>query len=341
MTEVVTGEAVILDLQVARFPSRIAAVLLDMLVQVVVLIAITIGALKAAGHADSAAVAGITLSAYVVVVVGYSTAFETLTRGKTLGKMALGLRVVSDDGSPVRFRQALIRALTGAIEIWSLIGAPVGLITSLVSEKGKRLGDMFAGTYVIQERAAHRPMLPPEFAVVPPPLAGWARAAQVSGLNDRDAEAADSYLRRLRQLSPAASAELGLRIATAVAGQVSPPPPPGTPPAAYLAAVLAVRREREHARLGIRPTVPGAAGPAVPPQPVPPQPVQWSPGQPGSTAPGWGQPGSTAPGWALPGEAPPAAGAAPAPAEPGPASPEAAPRAEPGDARPVGFVPPA
>ncbi|HEY1620698.1 MAG TPA: RDD family protein [Streptosporangiaceae bacterium] len=323
MTEVVTGEAVVLDLQVARFPSRIAAVLLDMLVQIVVLIAITIGALKAAGHADGAAVAGITLSAYVVVVVGYSTAFETLTRGKTLGKMALGLRVVSDDGSPVRFRQALIRALTGAIEIWSLIGAPVGLVTSLVSEKGKRLGDMFAGTYVIQERAARRPMLPPELAAVPPPLAGWAQAAQVSGLNDWDAEAADSYLRRLHQLSPAASAELGLRIATTVAGQVSPPPPPGTPPAAYLAAVLAVRRDREHARLGTQPAVTGA-------------------GAPEPAGPGWappGQPGSTAPGWALPGETSP--GVAPVTEPPHPAGPAAGSPTGSGGARPGGFVPPA
>ena len=47
----------------------------------------------------------------VLAIVGYPVIFETATRGRTLGKMALGLRVVSDDGGPERFRQALFRAL--------------------------------------------------------------------------------------------------------------------------------------------------------------------------------------------------------------------------------------
>ena len=47
----------------------------------------------------------------------------------------------------------------------------------MVSAKGKRLGDMFAGTYVIQERAPRRPELPPALATVPPPLLGWAQVA--------------------------------------------------------------------------------------------------------------------------------------------------------------------
>ena len=54
---------------------------------------------------------------------------------------------------------------------------PVALIASMLSAKGKRLGDMFAGTFVIQERCRARPGLPPAFAVVPPPLAGWAQVA--------------------------------------------------------------------------------------------------------------------------------------------------------------------
>ena len=78
--------------------------------------------------------------------------FETATRGRSLGKMALGLRVVSDDGGPERFRQALFRALAGVIEIWMLTGGPA-VICSLLSPKGKRIGDFFAGTVVISERA--------------------------------------------------------------------------------------------------------------------------------------------------------------------------------------------
>jgi len=63
-----------------------------------------------------------------------------------------------------------VRSLAGLIEIYSL--PPVALITSIVSVKGKRLVDMFAGTYVLQERMPARAALPPPFAVVPPPLTG-------------------------------------------------------------------------------------------------------------------------------------------------------------------------
>jgi hypothetical protein len=177
----------------------------------------------------------------------------------------MGLRVVSDDGGPVRFRQALIRALAGIFEIWTIVLSPVALVTSIASARGKRLGDMFAGTYVIHERAPARRSLAPEFAGVPAPLAGWAAQLELSGLPDRDAEAAGSFLRRYGDLHPAARDALGLQLAATVAARVSPPPPPGTPPAAYLAAVLAVRRERDQARYRraqAGPAHPAAAPPA-------------------------------------------------------------------------------
>lgn len=259
MAEVVTGEAVVLDLAVARFPSRILALLLDLLVEIPVLVFVRLVIFeKAAQHLNSAAADAINVIGFAVIVIGYPTAFETFTRGKSLGKMALGIRVVSDDGGPVRFRQALIRALAGAfVEIWppiSVIGGPAGLITSMISAKGKRLGDMFAGTFVIQERVPRRPDLPPAFMAIPPPLTGWAEHAELSRLSDQTAAAASSYLRRFYDLREPARGQLGLQLASAVAAQVSPPPPPGTPPAAYLAAVLAVRRVREMARLRLQPS---------------------------------------------------------------------------------------
>jgi uncharacterized RDD family membrane protein YckC len=316
VTEVVTGEAVVLDVPCAQFPSRLAALLLDMVVQLSLLAVVVVVIVVNSSRLDAAEVAAILVSGYVVIVVGYPTVFETLTRGKTLGKMAVGLRVVSDDGGAVRFRQALVRGLTGAIEIWTIVGAPIGLILSMVSPKGKRLGDMFAGTYVIQERAPRRPDLPPALAVVPPPLLGWAQVAEISRLSDQNAEAASSYLRRLYELRPAARDELGLRIATAVASQVSPPPPPGTPPAAYLAAVLAIRRDREFARLARQQSAtPGAPPPGAWAQPSGgPQPGAWPPPSgPGPAA--WTPP--PGPGPAAPAPAPawpsPPAAAAPHP----------------------------
>lgn len=278
MTGVVTGEAVVLDVQPASYPGLIAGLLIDVAVQVSFLVILLV-VIAMAGHLDFAALRAITLASTVLTLVGYPAIFETLSRGKTLGKLALGLRVVGDDGGPERFRQALVRALVGVVEIWMF--PPIALISSMVSARGKRLGDVFAGTFVIQERVPRGPDLAPDLAVVPPPLAGWARALELSRLSDYTAEAAGSYLRRLHELAPAARDDLGLRLATAVAAQVTPPPPPGTPPVAYLSAVLAVRRQREQARLAAL----GLSSPGRPPPGRPPPgPASTASPQPATTA---------------------------------------------------------
>ena len=288
MAEIVTGEAVALELPAAAFPSRIAALLIDMAAQIVLFLLVFIPVIATtSGNASYAA--AIFVASYVLVFVGYPTAFETLSRGKTLGKLALGLRVVGDDGSPVRFRQAFLRALAGLIEIWTVVLTPVALISSLVSARGKRVGDIFAGTYVISERVPAAGALQPAFAVVPPPLVDWAQSLQVDGLSAQAAEAAASYLRRFGELSPSARETLGLQLASTVAVQVSPPPPAGTPPAAYLSAVLAVRRQKELA--GPVGAQPGLAGWGAPrPQATPfryegPTPLQPAAGHPEQPSP--------------------------------------------------------
>jgi uncharacterized RDD family membrane protein YckC len=316
MTEVVTGEAVVLDVPCARFPSRMIAIIIDMVVQII-LIGIILGVLLGTTHLNAAWLAAVVVVTLILVLVGYPTAFETLSRGRSLGKMALGLRVVGDDGGPVRFRQSLWRSGAALIEIWALTGAPA-LICSLLSVKGKRLGDLFAGTFVIQERLPRRPGLPPALAVVPPPLAGWAQALELSGLSDHSAEQASSYLRRFYELTPTAREEFGQRIAADVAAQVTPPPPPGTPPAAFLAAVLAVRRQRETARLAAihasmagpyaaAPAGPYAAAPGGPNPAGPAGPYAAAPGGPNPAAPAGPHPGSSpAPVPGVPGEPGPA-----------------------------------
>jgi uncharacterized RDD family membrane protein YckC len=315
MSDVVTGEAVALDVPVANFPGRVLALALDLAVQLILLLAIGLAIVMSLGQTNGDYLAAVWIGGYVLIIVGYPTVFETLTRGKTLGKMALGLRVVGDDGSPERFRQALVRSLVGLVEIYTIVLAPVALITSIVSARGKRVGDIFAGTYVLQERMPYRAPLPPVFAVVPPPLAGWAQSLQLSRLSDQTADAAGSYLRRYGELAPRARESVGIQLANAVAAQVSPPPPPGTPAAAYLSAVLAVRRDRDPARAWFPAgTVPPLRQASPPP---PPDRAQPGPSQPG------GQPAPE------PGAVPPAQPARDEPADPSPPQ------------QPPGFAPPA
>jgi uncharacterized RDD family membrane protein YckC len=302
MEDVVTGEAVVIDVPCARFPSRMVAIAIDMVIQLFLfaVLGVIIGATQASGDLDAAAAAAIGLTTTVGILVGYPTTFETLSRGRSLGKLVMGLRVVGDDGGPERFRQALVRGLASVIEIWMLLGAPA-LITSLLSAKGKRLGDLFAGTFVIQERLRTQRWEP---VTMPPALAPWAASLELSGLPDETAAIARSYLGRFWELSRPAREEFGRRIAAEVAARVSPPPPPGTPPAAYLSAVLAERRAREMARMAARagqsgyaqpgfgpgggfPAAgygsPGFGPPAAPSGPAPPTAPPWSAARPAST----------------------------------------------------------
>jgi uncharacterized RDD family membrane protein YckC len=250
VAEVITGEAVVIDVPYARFPSRTLALAIDIVVQLVLLFALSGVAIAAGagGGLDVAAIGAISLSVSVLVIVGYPTIFETLSRGRSLGKLALGLRVVSSDGGPERFRQALMRALLAVLEIWVTFGF-LALVTSLISANGKRLGDIFAGTFVITERLPKRRGSTPPMSALPPALASWAAGLELSGLADATAETARQYLSRYYDFTPAAREEFGQRIAAAVAAQVSPAPPPGTAPPDYLSAVLAERRGREQARM--------------------------------------------------------------------------------------------
>lgn len=279
MEQIVTGEAVVLDLPCARFPARILSRIIDMAVELVTfgVIGLLVGVADANNSLDSATVAALILTGFVLVIVGYPVAFETLSRGRTLGKLALGLRVVADDGGPERFRHALVRALAGAVECWALLGVPA-LITSMISARGKRLGDIFAGTFVLRERAPRAASTTyltvpaggmygpgaapyggpapyggagPGTAMTPidPALRPWAASLDLSALPDPLATSAASYLSRYWQLNSEPRDALGQQLAADVAARVSPPPPPGLAPAAYLHTVLAERRNRALARL--------------------------------------------------------------------------------------------
>ena len=272
---VVTGDAVILDVSIAQLPVRALAVLIDI---VVVFVGYLVGVMLWAitlSQLDDALSAAILIIFTVLTIVGYPVIMEAATRGRSLGKMALGLRVVSDDGSPERFRQALFRGLSGFIEIWMFTGGPA-VICSLLSPKGKRIGDIFAGTVVISERG---PKLTPPPAM-PPTLAWWASSLQLSGLRAEQAELARQFLSRANQLDPRVRDDMAYRILGEVAAQISPPPPPGAPPQYVLAAVLAERHRRELARL--TPAGPPPPHPAPPPtfSPVPQPPIQPPPAPP-------------------------------------------------------------
>ncbi|MEU7211942.1 RDD family protein [Streptomyces sp. NPDC044989] len=272
MSELVTGEAVALELRPARLPSRALAVLLDLVVTVAVYVAVTIALVASTSSLDGAAQTALTIATFVLVLVGGPIAVETLSHGRSLGKMACGLRVVRDDGGPIRFRHALVRGLIGVIEILMTFGV-IACIASLVSARGRRLGDVFAGTLVVRERV---PFASAGFMPPPPPwLAGRFSGLDLSAVPDDLWLAVRQYLTRAGQLDPRVGWAMAERLAADVAARTGAPAPREVPPPAYLAAVLQERQAREARRAFGEASAGGPAAPAAPrvtvsPAPTPP-----------------------------------------------------------------------
>ncbi|MCC3327861.1 RDD family protein [Nocardia abscessus] len=245
MAEFTTGEAVALELPIARIPTRASAFLIDVLAQCTlafVLLFAIVTLLLPAG-VDSAWLDVVMLVTIVTVLVGYPVTCETAWRGRTLGKLMLGLRVVREDGGPIDFRHALTRGLAGAIvDFWMLGGfGAIAVLTSMCSPHARRIGDVLAGTVVVH---AQRPLPPPALAIAPPWLTGWSAQLDLAGLPEDLALAVRQYLTRFRTLTPAAQHHLGTALVSEVCGRLRVAPPTGCPPLQILGAVIAERQRR-------------------------------------------------------------------------------------------------
>ncbi|MFE8016416.1 RDD family protein [Streptomyces antibioticus] len=270
MSELVTGEAVALELRPARLPSRGMATLLDLAVALAAYMVVSLALLAATASLDEAAQMAVSIATFLLVLVGGPIAVETLSHGRSLGKMACGLRVVRDDGGPIRFRHALVRGALGVVEILLTLGV-VACIASLVSARGRRLGDVFAGTLVVRERVpgGRSGFVPPP----PPWLAGRFQGLDLSAVPDGLWLAIRQYLARMNQLDPQIGRAMAERLAGDLAERTGTPVPPGVPAAPYLAAVLQERQVREARRVFAG--APGGA--SVPQSPVPAAPVPAAP----------------------------------------------------------------
>ncbi len=279
---VVTGEAVELEVRAARAGSRMTALLIDLVMifalSVVLFIVVSAVISSLPFEPDNATLQGLTVAGTVLLLVGYPVTCETLFRGRTLGKAALGLRVVRDDGGPVRLRHALTRSLVGVATEWPGVLLPpvtwvAALTTMLTNPRGKRLGDLVAGTMVIHERT------PASWGWVPgmpPRLAQWALTLDLTGVSDDLALAVRHFLARGRELREPARTDLGRALAAELAAVTTPPPPPDVPGWAYLAAVIAERHRRARLRLARARAVSAAIWPDLVPKTAPqpePQPV--------------------------------------------------------------------
>lgn len=143
------------------------------------------------------------------IYVGYFVVFETLWQGQTPGKRFVKIRVICDDGKPIRLQQSTLRSLLRPIDDIFFLG----VFFIVLGKREKRLGDLVAGTLVIQEE---QPVSSSNF-----PVSQEAEAlatqllidADFSGMLPEDFAVIREYLQRRAAMIPAARAELSRQLA--------------------------------------------------------------------------------------------------------------------------------
>ena len=248
----VTPEAVALEFRTANLGSRIFAYLVDMVVVVAGALA-GLFAVTLIGQAGDVVVPDWVALTLVLVLLpawwlGYFIAFETLWRGRTPGKAALGLRVVTKEGAPVRFRHAAIRGLLGLVD-FLIAGGFFAVVFILFTKDNQRLGDLVAGTLVLRERSALAAPAPVTFTP-PPGLDHYTGTLDPGGLTAEEYQAVRSFLLRAASLPPGPRSALALQLANPVAGRLRPPPPAGVSPELYLSCVAAAYQQRQRRAAG-------------------------------------------------------------------------------------------
>lgn len=260
---IVTPEAVLLEFADAGLGSRSLAFVVDLAIRGLIVWSVFLGLAAGGLILDETLLVVVAIATVFAVLLVYPAAFEAAWNGRTPGKSVMGLRVVTVEGAPVRFRHAAIRSALGIVDFLVSAGA-LAILVALATRRSQRLGDLAAGTVVIRERQAAGRSRPVEF--VPPP--GWeayTAALDVSALRDDAYVLIRSFLLRVHDLAPGARRERAADLAAGVARAIDAEQPAGTDPEAFLVAVAAAHQ--------LRHGVPGerrgaTADPSVPPPPV-------------------------------------------------------------------------
>lgn len=238
-----TGEAVALDLHPTGFVLRAAGALIDFVVHVVVFIVLLIAMLLTTTQlgTEGAVVSALVIVTLVVSFVGIPIAVETVTKGRSVGKVVVGARIVRVDGGSIGLRHAAVRALVGVFEFYTppLFGGTAALF-GLLTSRTQRMGDLLAGTYSQYERVSGRVL--PLFGM-PPQLTEWARVVDVARMPTQLSRRIGQFLAHAPQYDSSRRARLAAELADEASEFVAPLPP--VDPETFLAGLTVVRRERE------------------------------------------------------------------------------------------------
>jgi uncharacterized RDD family membrane protein YckC len=230
-----TPEGVTLELILAGLGSRFLARLLDTVIQLGLIIALAIG-LGASGSPGW--LQGVSIVTFFLIVFAYDVAFETLNDGRTIGKLAAGIRVVSRTGEPVRFLASAIRNIVRIIDFLPLLYL-IGTISIIATEHSQRLGDLSAGTIVRRDRFPGLGHTPAPITVTPAAVATW----DVSAVNANELQAVRHFLDRRLELRWAARSYFALDLANRLGPKVAGIPA-NSHPEYVLEGIVVAKRDR-------------------------------------------------------------------------------------------------
>lgn len=236
-----TPERVELYYTRAQVGNRFLAAFIDHLIQLSILAGLALAAFMAQDALDwiwkglgDWLLAGVILLSFFIYT-SYFVIFETIWNGQTPGKRLFRLRVIREDGRPIRFYESLVRNLVRtALDSMPMVIVPlysIGIVSVFLSGRSKRIGDYVAGTVVIRESEAKAPTLADVLALARSESAKDRAVLQDAQLfafdPDRlgqdEFEAMSVYLRRRYDLPDDIRFALGNRIAASLALKLGVP----------------------------------------------------------------------------------------------------------------------
>lgn len=224
-----TPEGIELSLTLAGLGSRIAATLLDALIQFVATVIVILAAAALPGEMGDLGFGLVGIFVFLLFF-GYPILFEVLDGGRSIGKRAAGLRVVRLDGGAVGFGASAIRNVLRLVDFLPAFYA-VGAIAIVATSSSQRLGDLAAGTVVIRERTAR----PASFPTAP--LSPEAARYDVTRVSQEDVALIRRFFERRDSLTPFRRKQLATTIAERVVSKMAMLAPV-TDPEELLAAIL-------------------------------------------------------------------------------------------------------
>jgi uncharacterized RDD family membrane protein YckC len=223
-----TPEGVDFDIRLAGIGSRFFATVIDATAIIAILMIAQVATSSVIAILDTAIgdLGGFVVAIYLIVtflvLFGYQALFEIAMKGRTPGHLALGLRTTRLDGGRIGPFAAIIRSLFWPIEVF--VFPPIAVISVFASPRNQRLGDIVAGTIVVNN---DRALLPPravlQAAAYDPnaPFLAW----DISRISPADTAVLRSFVERRTQINPAARAQIGTELAAKVRPLVTGVPP--------------------------------------------------------------------------------------------------------------------